>query len=68
MPLDVIERSSGFLIFDGVPNKNKLIQNNPNNKFLNDFKFRKRTFADRPNKIKEIEKENSPQFVPPAAA
>lgn len=42
VPLDVIERAAGFLIFDGIANKEKLPQNQPNNKYLADFKFRKR--------------------------
>lgn len=44
VPLDVIERSAGFLIFDDVPNKSQLKQNQPN-KYTSDFKFRKRTSA-----------------------
>lgn len=41
VPLDLIERAAGFLIFDGIANKEKLPQNQPN-KYLADFKFRKR--------------------------
>lgn len=62
VPLDVIERSAGFLIFDGFKDKNQLMQNNPHNQYLNDFKFRKRTF-NKPGKIKELPE----QPIAPAA-